>query len=118
MNPMDLLVGFERFDSILAALILRVEFDVLTVVLQRELFLSGLFVGFAEAVVDVRGLWIFLGIELQDLDGLSDAISAEQGVAEAIEARLGKIVESGRGALEFAILRDGSIDAAFVDGAA
>ena len=55
-------------------------------------FLAGVHVGFAEAVVGVRGIWIGFDVELEDADGLLQLPSLDELVAEIVEFNFFEVV--------------------------
>src|ERR1700719_1172542 len=105
------LLLFELFQFVCCVLIFGIEFERFAIVGDGLLFLAVLGVGFGQAVIDVARLGIFLDIEIENGDGVGIPAAFKELVAELIEGTFVEIITIGIGALEFAVLTDGSIDA-------
>jgi hypothetical protein len=64
----------------------------------------------AETVVDVGGFRIFLRFQLEDSDGVGDAILFQKLVAELIQYVFVEIVMGQLGSFPFLVLGDGGVD--------
>ena len=61
---------------------------------------------FAEAVVDIPGVGIFLDVELKDLDCVVDATLLQKQIAESIQLRFAEVVLRPRFLFQLSISRD------------
>jgi len=93
-----------------STLVVGIELEGALVVFHGELLIAGFGVSLAETVVDVGGFRIFLRVQLEDSDGVGDAILFQKLVAELIQYVFVEIVLGRLGSFPFLVLGDGGVD--------